>query len=194
MERAFKVIGLALVYVLAFFIVELFGIVHPYAWTYSAVIASVTASWPYFKLCQRYPIPGVAMLCAILMLLFNFIIGQGHEFLMLGCFGFGLIAEGLRKLLGNYRGRWGVITSYMVMSLIPFSKTCVLWIDFDTASSMFGKYVIGFTDIYYATLGRMLSYPILAAMIVITLVLAFIAMWILTRNWRPSDWFNRSYE
>ncbi len=190
MERAFKVIGLALLYVLAFFIVELFGIVHPYAWTYSAVIAAIAASWPYFKLCQRYPVPGIAMLCAIMLLLFNFIIGQGHEYMMLGCFGFGLIAEGLRKLLGNYRGRMGVIASYTVLSLIPYSKTCVLWIDFDTASSMFGKYILPFRDIYYATLGRMLSFPVLATMIVVTLVLACTTMWILTRNWRPSDWFN----
>lgn len=194
MERAYKVIGLALLYVLAFFIVELFGMVHPYAWTYSAVIAAVTASWPYFKLCQRYPIPGVAMLCAILLLLFNFIIGQGHEFLMFGCFGFGLIAEGLRKFLGNYRGRWGVISSYVVMSLIPFSKTCVLWVDFETASGMFSKYLFEFRDIYYATLGRMLSYPILATMIIITLVLACLSMWILTLNWRPSNWFDRGNE
>ncbi len=196
MERAYKVIGLALLYVLAFFIVEIIGIFHPYAWTYSAVIAAVTASWPYFKLCQRYPIPGIAMLCAIMLLLFNFIIGQGHEFLLIGCFALGLVAEGLRKLFGNCHGRTGVIASYVTLSLIPFCKTCVMWIDFDTARSMFilnrlSWYKGMWLDIHYATLGRMLSFPMLITMLIITIVLAALSMWLLTINWRPSDWFKK---
>ena len=184
MERITKAILLALLYVLAFFVVEIIGFVHPYAWTYSAVPAALLASWPYFKLCQRYPVPGVVMLCAVMLLLGSFIFGQGHEFLALGCFGFGFIAEGLRKLFGNCRGRWGVITSYAAMSLIPFSKTCVLWIDFDTYREM---YIYNMRDIYYATMGRMLQWDMLATMICITLIIAFVSMWILTRDWRPRD-------
>lgn len=191
MERAFKLIGLALLYVLAFFVVELIGYFHPYGWTYSAVPAAIACSWPYFKLCQRYPIPGVAMLCAVMMLLVNFIFGQGHEFLAVGCFGFGFIAEGLRKLSNNCRGRWGVIASYAAMSLIPFSKTCVLWIDYDTAKDMF---IYNMRDLYYASLGRMLSWSMLATMIVITLAFAAIIMWILTYNWRPRDKYSLGME
>jgi hypothetical protein len=184
MERITKAILLALLYVLAFFVVEIIGFFHPYAWTYSAVPAALLASWPYFKLCQRYPVPGVVMLCAVMLLLGSFIFGQGHEFLALGCFGFGFIAEGLRKLFGNCRGRWGVITSYAAMSLIPFSKTCVLWIDFDTYREM---YIYNMRDIYYATMGRMLQWDMLATMICITLIIAVVSMWILTRDWRPRD-------
>jgi len=185
MKKAIKVILLALLYVLAFSIVEILGVFHPYAWTYSAVIASVVAAWPYFKLCQRYPMPGIAMLCAILLLLFNFIIGQGHEVLALGCFVLGFLAEGLRKVFGNYRGRAGVISSYALMSLIPFSKTCVLWVNYDIAKDML---IHNMRDIYYAsTGGNLLSWPMLASMVVITLALAALTMWILTRNWRPRD-------
>ena len=190
MERAKIFLGLALLYVLAFLIVEVLSLFHPYAWTYSAVIAAVTASWPYFKLCQRYPIPGVAMLCAIMLLLFNFIIGQGHEFLLIGSLVLGFIAEGLRKLFGNCRQRAGVITSYAVMSLIPFTKTCVMWIDFETAKNIFilnrlPWYKGMWLDIHYASFGRMLSFPILITMIIITIALAVISMWLLTHNWRP---------
>ena len=184
MERALKVIGLALLYVLAFFIVEVFGAIHPYAWTYSAVPAAVLAAWPYYKLCERYPLPGMAMLCALLLLMVNFLFGQGHEFFALGCFIFGFAAEGLRKFLGNYRGRTGTITSYIMMSLIPFSKTCVWWVDWETANNMnlYNK-----EDIFYASQGRMLSLPILSTMLILTVVLAFIAMWILTRRWNPRE-------
>jgi hypothetical protein len=184
MEKALTVIGLAALYVVAFSIVEVLGIFHPYAWTYSAVLASVLAAWPFFKLCQRYPIPGVAMLCAVLVLLFNYIIGQGHEFLALGCFGFGFIAEGFRKFMGNCRGRWGVILAYASMSLIPFSKTCELWIDYETALDMV---ILNMRDIYYASMGRMLSWSMLCTMIVITLVLAVVTMWLLTHDWRPRE-------
>ena len=184
MEGAFKVIILAGLYVLAFFLVECLGFLHPFGWTYSAVFLAVVAAWPYFKLCQRFPIPCVAIICPLLLLMCNFLIGEGHEYFALGCVGFGCIAEVLRKVFGNYRGRKGVIASYAVMSLIPFSMTCVLWIDYDTAMELV---VNRMGDIYAAVMGRMLSKYMLLAMIILTLVFAVLTMWILTRNWRPRD-------
>ena len=184
MEGAFKVIILAGLYVLAFFLVECLGFLHPFGWTYSAVFLAVVAAWPYFKLCQRFPIPCVAIICSVLLLMCNFLIGEGHEYFALGCVGFGWIAELLRKVFGNYRGRKGVIASYAVMSLIPFSMTCVLWIDYDTAMELV---VNRMGDIYAAVMGRMLSKYMLLAMIILTLVFAVVTMWILTRNWRPRD-------
>ena len=187
MQRAIKLIGLALLYVLAFLIVEGLGAVHPYAWTYSAVPAAVLAAWHYYKLNERYPLPGMAMLCAVMLLMLNFLFGQGHEVFALGCLILGFIAEGLRKFLGNYRSRKGTIASYVVMSFIPFTKTCVWWIDFDTA---WGMSLINKKDIYYATQGRMLSLPILTTMIILTFVLALIAIWFFTRRWNPREPYN----
>lgn len=187
MQRAIKLIGLALLYVLAFIIVEVFGALHPYVWMYSAVPAALVAAWPYYKLCERYPLPGMAMLCAIMLLMINFLFGQGHEIFALGCFVFGFIAEGFRKFLGNYRSRKGTIASYAAMALIPFTKTCVWWVDFASASEM---NIYNKEDIYYATMGRMLSFPILAIMVILTLVLAVTAMWILTRNWNPREQYH----
>ncbi len=184
MERAIKVIGLALLYVLAFFIVEILSFFHPYAWTYSAVPAAVLAAWPFFKLCQRYPLPGIAMLCSMLLLMLNFLFGQGHEILALGCFLLGFIAEGFRKFMGNYRGRYGTIASYMVMSLIPFTKTAVWKFNYLLAKDM---NIYNYEDIFYATKGRMVSWTMMTMMVVITLVLAGVTMWILTRNWRPRE-------
>ena len=187
LQKVIRLFGLVLLYVLAFFIVEILGWFHPYAWTCCAVPAAIIAAWPYYKLCQRYPVPGMAMLCAVMLLLFNFIIGQGHEFLAIGCVVFGFIAEGLRKVFNNCRGRWGVITSYAALSLIPFSKTCVLWVDYETAAAM---EINNMRDIYFASsYGRMLNFSTLAIMIAVTLVLAIVTMWILTRYWypRPKD-------
>ena len=174
-----------MLYVLAFFIVEVLGALHPYVWTYSAVPAALIAAWPYYKLCERYPLPGMAMLCAILLLMVNFLFGQGHEIFALGCFLFGFIAEGFRKMWGNYRGRKGTIASYAAMALIPFSKTCVWWVDFETVTTM---NIYNKQDIYYATLaGKILSLPVLLSMIALTLVLAIGAMLLLTRNWNPRE-------
>ena len=187
MQRAIKLIGLALLYVLALIIVEVFGALHPYVWMYSAVPAALVAAWPYYKLCERYPLPGMAMLCAIMLLMINFLFGQGHEIFALGCFVFGFTAEGFRKFLGNYRSRMGTIASYAAMALIPFTKTCVWWVDFASASEM---NIYNKEDIYYATMGRMLSFPILTIMVILTLVLAVTAMWILTRNWNPREQYH----
>lgn len=184
MEGAIKVLILAGLYVLAFFVVECLGFLHPFGWTYSAVFLAVVGAWPYFKLCQRFPIPCVAIICAVLLLMFNFLIGEGHEYFAIGCIGFGCIAEVLRKVFGNYRGRMGVITSYAAMSLIPFSMSIVLWLDYETAMQLV---VNRMGDIYAAVMGRMLSKYMLLAMIILTLIFAVTTMWILTRNWRPRD-------
>lgn len=184
MDRAIKVILLVLLYVVAVAIIELLGFYHPFGWTYSAVFAAITAAWPYFKLCQRYPMPGIAILCAVALLMVNFIFGQGHEYFALGCVGFGCIAELLRKVLGNYRGRSGVIASYAAMSLIPFSKSIVLWIDYDTAMDLI---VSKMGDIYAAVMGHMVSKYMFMAMVALTLIFAVTTMWILTRNWHPRD-------
>ena len=184
MDSALKVIGLALLYVFAVSIVELVGYFHPFFWTYSAVFAAVIAAWPYFKLCQRFPMPGLAILCAVLLLFINFIFGQGHEYYALGCVGFGCIAEGLRKFLGNYRDRRGVIASYAAMSLIPFSKSIVLWVDYDSAMQLI---INNMGDIYAAVMGRMLSKYMALSMVVLTLIFAVVTMWILTKHWHPRD-------
>ena len=185
MQRAIKLIGLALLYVLAFIIADAIGFFHPYIWTYSAVPAALLAAWPYYKLCERYPLPGMAMLCALLVLMVNFLFGQGHEIFALGCIIFGFIAEGCRKFLGNYRSRKGTIASYVVMSLIPFTKTCVWWIDFATASEM---NIYNWNDIYYATqAGKLLSYPVLSGMVILTILIAFAVMWFITRDWNPRE-------
>lgn len=184
MERAIKVLLLALLYVVAVSIIDLLGFFHPVFWTYSAVLAAVTAAWPYFNLCERYPLPGIAILCAVLLLIVNFIFGQGHEYYALGCVGFGCIAEVLRKVLGNYRKSSGVIASYAAMSLIPFSKSIVLWVDYETSMELV---ISKMGDIYAAVMGRMLSKYMFMAMFALTLILAVAVMWILCRNWRPRD-------
>lgn len=187
MNQIPKYLLLVVAYVLALCAVECLGFFHPFAWTYSAVFAAVLAAWPYFKLCQRFPMPGVAILCAIVLLLFNYLIDQGHEYFAVGCVGFGCIAEMLRKFFGNYRGRKGVIASYAVMSLIPFSKSIVLWIDYETAMELV---ISRMGDIYAAVMGRMLSKYMLLAMIILTLVFAVTIMWLLTQNWRPLESYN----
>lgn len=191
MDKIITVIGLAFLYVLAVSVIELFGFYHPFFWTYSAVFAAIVAAWPYFKLCQRYPIPGVAIICAVLLLILNFAFGQGHEYFAVGCVLAGCIAECLRKFLGNYRKASGVIASYAVMSLIPFSKSIVLWIDYQAAMELI---INRMGDIYAAVMGRMLSKYMFAAMFILTLVFAIVMMWILTRNWRPREEYHMIIE
>ena len=184
MNSALKVLALVILYVIAVSVIELLGFYHPFFWTYSAVFAAVIAAWPYFKLCQRHPLPGLAMLCALVLLILNFIFGQGHEYFALGCVVLGFIAEGCRKYLGGYRSRKGVIASYAAMSLIPLTKSIVLWIDYDTAMDMI---ISRMGDIYAAVMGRMMSKYMFMAMFVLTLIAAVGMMWILTRNWYPRD-------
>ena len=83
MERAIKVIILALAYVVAVAVIDLLGFFHPFFWTYSAVFAAITAAIPYYLLCRRFPMPGMAILCAVLLLMLNFAFGQGHEYFAL---------------------------------------------------------------------------------------------------------------
>ena len=187
MEKAVRVLVLAGLYVVAVTLPEFLGFIHPFGWTYSAVFAAVLAAWPYFMLCKRHPMPGMAILCAMLLLMVHFLFNQGHEYFAMGCIVLGCVAEGLRKLFGNYRGRKGVIASYAALSLIPFSKSIVMWIDYETAM---GMVISRMGDIYVAVMGRMLSKYMLLAMIILTLVLAIVTMTLLTANWRPRDQYH----
>ena len=191
MDKVAKVLGLAMLYVIAIEVIETMGFYHPFFWTYCAVFAAIAAAWPYFKLCQRYPIPGIAIMCAVLLHIVNFIFGQGNEYFAAGCIGLGCIAEGLRKFFGNYRGAKGVIASYAAMSLIPFSKSIVLWVDYEAAMELI---INRMGDIYAAVMGRMLSKYMFMAMFVLTLVFAIVMMWILTRNWRPREEYHLEIE
>ena len=184
MESAIKALGLALAYVLIIFIVQMIGFFHPFFWTYAAVFAAVATAVPYFLLCRRFPIPGIAILCAVMFIILSFIIGEGHEYLAAGGIVLACLAEAMRKIFGNYRGRAGVVTSYAFLSLLPFTTSCTLWIDYQTAMDL----IIGkMGDIYAAVMGRMLSKYMLIAMICLTVVLAVVMMVILTRDWRPSN-------
>lgn len=191
MDKALKLIGIGLLYVLAIFIVECAGFYHPFMWTYCAVFAAVLAAWPYYFLNKQYPMPGIAMLCVMLLLLFNFAIDEWHEYFAIGCLVLGFIAEGLRKYIGKYRSRKGVIASYAVMSLIPFTKSIVLWIDYETAMELV---INRMGDIYAAVMGRMLSKYMLLAMIILTLIFAVVTMWLLTINWHPRDRYQIGYD
>ena len=77
-----------------------------------------------------------------------------------------------------------MISSYVVMSLIPFSKSIALWIDYDTAMDLI---ISRMGDIYAAVMGRMLSKYMFMAMVALTVILAFITIWMLTRDWHPRD-------
>ena len=44
MDKAVRVIGLALLYVIGVSVIELVGFYHPFFWTYSAVFAAVAAA------------------------------------------------------------------------------------------------------------------------------------------------------
>jgi hypothetical protein len=47
--------------------------------------------------------------------------------------------------------------------------------------------ILNMRDIYYASMGRMLSWSMLCTMIVVTLVLAVVTMLLLTLDWRPRE-------
>ncbi len=184
MESVIKAIGLALAYTLIIVIIQMLGFFHPFFWTYAAVFAAAATAVPYFLLCRRFPIPGIAILLAVTFIISSFIIGEGHEYLAVGSIALACLAEAMRKMMGNYRGRAGVVTGYAFMSLIPFTTSCTLWIDYETAMQLV---INRMGDIYAAVMGRMLSKYMLIAMIILTLVIAVVTMVLLTRDWRPSN-------
>ena len=59
-----------------------------------------------------------------------------------------------------------------------------MWIDYETAMDLI---ISNMGDIYAAVMGRMLSQYMAMSMVAITLILAVGIMYILTRDWRPSD-------
>lgn len=147
------------------------GYIHPFFWVYASLVSSVFAGIPYLYLTARWQKFGVGTLFAFLVAGACALMGEGTIFNWGLILLIGILADIIRCAIGNKRIA-GVRISYLLLALIPFGRTIVIWTNraeeiADQAAEM-GK-------AYGDTMEAITPIWMLVVMIIVTIIVAFLA-------------------
>ncbi len=121
----------SLLYVVAFFVADAFGFLHPFLWVYFGLIAAVLTAYPYVKLCKNHRVFGMALLPVLFLMIAFYIVkefdGQNMQ-LPIVSIAIALAAEGMRRFIGGYNSEASVVSSYCLLALIPTVDSMILWL------------------------------------------------------------------
>lgn len=123
-----SVILLSLAVIFIQFAASFLGFVHPFFWVYSAAFAAFFAAFPYIALQKRYPVFGMALLPAIILLALNFLLGECDAQAVIFTILIAVLAEIFRLFMGGYHSKHGRVASYLMFSLLPFANTLRIWV------------------------------------------------------------------
>lgn len=178
MKKIAIAFGFMLLYFVATVVCACLGFLHPFLWVYSAIPCAVLGAWPYFKLLEKFPLPGMAVLTAIVFVGMHLLMGEGDGLLVLLASLIAVVAEGLR-LVGGYASAKGRILSYMAFSLMPLANTLRMWLKPEESMQIT---VDEMGTEYADKMVNVLSCGLLIAMVVLTVALAFVMGKLLLRK------------
>ena len=158
------------------------GYVHPFFWVYAAFVSSVFAGIPYLYLTARWQKFGVGTLFAFLVAGACALMGEGTLLNWGLILLIGILTDVIRCAIGN-KNIAGVRISYLLLALIPFGRTIVIWTNrteeiADQAAEM-GK-------AYGDTMEAIIPIWMLVVMIIVTVVVAFLAERAVEKRMRKS--------
>ncbi|OKZ61013.1 MAG: hypothetical protein BHV88_24280 [Clostridiales bacterium 41_12_two_minus] len=140
------------------------GYIHPFFWVYASLVSSVFAGIPYLYLTARWQKFGVGTLFAFLVA-GGTILNWGLILLI------GIMTDVIRRAIGNKRIA-GVRISYLLLALIPFGRTIVIWTD---RTKEIAEQAAEMGKAYGDTMEAITPIWMLVVMIIITVVVAFLA-------------------
>jgi len=128
MKDCLKIFGWSLLYYVATFIGMMAGFFHPFLWVYNAILTSLLAAWPYFRIVKGWPVAGITLCPLVLSIVLNLSMGEGDWLYVVLAVVIGLATEIVRKVCSDYRSRKSLVGGYMVFALLPFANTLRMWI------------------------------------------------------------------
>ena len=127
MKKSLSILALTLCYYAATLACLFIGALHPFLWVYGALTCAVLAAWPYCRLVNQHPYPGMALLVTTVSVIINMALGEGDMLYVSLALAIGLVAEGVR-VIGGYKSLTSQILGYCVIALLPFANTLRMWI------------------------------------------------------------------
>ncbi len=174
-NKTLNAILLSLLYVVAFFVGELLGFLHPFLWVYFALPVAILAAYPYIKLCKKHQVFGISLLPVGMLLLIYLLMGEVNKENpqfpiiagLLAC-----VAELLRRYAGGYGNIKSTILSYCAIALVPFGSTSIMWFR--------PQYAMGVTlaemgPKYAASMHKIIEPWILVVMIIVVIAVAYLS-------------------
>ena len=154
------------------------GYIHPFFWVYASLVSSVFAGIPYLYLTARWQKFGVGTLFAFLVAGACALMGEGTILLI------GIMTDVIRRAIGNKRIA-GVRISYLLLALIPFGRTIVIWTD---RTKEIAEQAAEMGKAYGDTMEAITPIWMLVVMIIITVIVAFLAERIVEKCMKKSVW------
>lgn len=178
MKKFAAIFGLMLLYFVATVVCACLGFLHPFLWVYSALPCAILGAWPYCKLLEKYPLPGMAVLTTVVFVALHLLMGEGDLLLVGLAAVIGIVAEGVRRVSG-YEASKGRMLSYMVISLLPLANTLRMWLKPEQSMQIT---VDEMGESYAEQMQGVLEVWLLVVMVILTVALACFMFKVLNRK------------
>jgi hypothetical protein len=173
MKPAFKIILLAVAYLLTFILGATSGIIHPACYAYVGVILPLLTAFIYLLTCTSIRSFGAATVLNGFVLILFLIAGEADTAYIIGTIVLTALAEILRKVFG-YDTIKGVRWSFIPLAFSFFAYTAHWW--FDTEGSLAAaveEMPAGYDQLMIPVINNI---PVLIVVLVLTIPVAILAM------------------
>lgn len=173
MKPAFKIILLAVAYLLTFILGATSGIIHPACYAYVGAILPLLTAFIYLLTCTKIRGFGAATVLNGFVFVLFLIAGEADIAYIIGTIVLTALAEVLRKVFG-YDTIKGVRWSFIPLAFSFFAYTAHWW--FDTEGSLAAaieEMPAGYDQLMIPVINNV---PVLIAVLVLTIPVAILAM------------------
>ena len=173
MKPAFKIILLAITYLLTFILGATSGIIHPACYAYVGAILPLLTALIYFSTCTTIHGFGAATVLNGFIFVLFLIAGEADTSYIIGTIVLTALAEILRKVFG-YDTIKGIRWSFIPLAFSFFAYTAHWW--FDTEGSLAAaveEMPAGYDQLMIPVINNI---PVLIAVLVLTIPVAILAM------------------
>ena len=179
MKPVFKVILMAIAYLVTFILGSCTGLIHPACYAYVGAILPLLTAFIYLYTCGVVKSFGAAAILNGFVLVILLIAGEADTSCMIGLFGLTVIAEVIRYIC-KYDTIKGVRWSFIPLAFSFFAYTAHWW--FDTEGSLAAaveEMPAGYDQLMIPVIDNI---PVLIIVLVLTIPVAILAMRLAERS------------
>ena len=172
------IVLMAVAYLLTFILGATSGIIHPACYAYVGVVLPLLTAFIYLYTCTLLPRFGAATALNGFVAVLFLIAGEADVAFLIGIVVLTALAEILRKVNG-YNTLKGVRWSFLPFAFSFFAYTAHWWTDTEgSLAAAVEEMPAGYDQLMLPVINNI---PMLVVVLVLTLPVAFLAMWLATR-------------
>ncbi len=178
MKKAFKVLLMAVAYLATFILGAASGAIHPACYAYVGALLPLLTAFIYLHTCTLLPRFGAATVLNGFILVLFLIAGEADIAFVIGIVVLTALAEIIRKANG-YDSLKGVRWSFVPFAFSFFAYTAHWWTDTEgSLAAAVEEMPAGYDQLMLPVIDNI---PVLIVVLVLTIPVAFFAMWLATK-------------